>query len=252
MVDSIKVSFFFQITTVAKIQKKLYMAISVHSPHPLKIYVHQAYSNFSIFITYSWVYAILTHYANSTLLWPHILLACMFIIKIWKVSAWVRVYDMTIGVKSLLWLQRQKGRARGVNIGAEMDLMCHVIATRVRSSGFWWASCGSALHSHVRSAITFGSHVTFFVKSFSLICQQKGAPGIPTAFTPALPPPVGEESQPSCAKSSDMICIDQGWAENLSGINFLGLWRSWPMVSNPMFILLPWHHVIRMCFHALV
>lgn len=68
-----------------------------------------------------------------------------------------------------------------------MDLMCHVIATRVRSSGFWWASCWSALHSHVRRAIPSGSRVTVFVKSFFLICWQKGAPGIPTPATPAIP-----------------------------------------------------------------
>lgn len=150
---------------------------------------------------------------------PDILLACRNITN-------TGIY-VTIVVESLSWLQRQKGWVWGFNIGAEMDLLCHVIATRVRSSGFWWASCWSAPHSHVRSVIPFGSHVTFFVKSFSLICRQKGAPGILTRSAPALPPPVMEESLPSYAKSSDTSCIDQRWAENQWGINCLGLRRSW-------------------------
>lgn len=96
---------------------------------------------------------------------------------------------MTIVVESLPWLQRQKGWVWGAKISTEMDLMCHVIATRVRSSGFWWASCWSALPSRVKSAIPFGSRATFFVKSFSIICWQNCAPGSPTTFTPAFPPP---------------------------------------------------------------
>lgn len=110
---------------------------------------------------------------------------------------------MSLGVESLPWLQRQKGWVWGVNIGTEMDLMCHVIATRVRSSGFWWASRWSALPSHVRSAIPFGSRVTFFVKSFSIVCWQNCAPGSPTTFTPVLPPPWGKKAFPVTLKSPD-------------------------------------------------
>lgn len=121
----------------------------------------------------------------------------------------------------------RKGGCRGVNISTEMDLMCHVIATHVRSSGFWWASCWSALPSRVRSAIPFGSRVTFFVKSFSIICWLNCAPGSSATFTPALAPPWGEGAFTVRLKSPDTSCVDQGSVENPWGINFPGLFTSW-------------------------
>lgn len=85
------------------------------------------------------------------------------------------------------------------------------------------ASCWSALHSHVRSDITFGSLVTFSFflfrkKLFSPVCWQNGALEILTASTtPTLP------FSQLCkrwwggvvpSQCSDTSCIDPGWGIN--------------------------------------
>ena len=77
-------------------------------------------------------------------------------------------------MKKGLWWPRGNW---GENVGTETALMCHVIATSVRSSGFRWANCSSALHSHVRRDIAFGSLVTFFRKKLPSDLPTKSCSG---------------------------------------------------------------------------
>lgn len=102
--------------------------------------------------------------------------------------------------------------------------MCHVIATSVRSSGFWWANCWSALHSHVRSDITFGSLVAFFVKAFLWFADKKVLLRFWRHLLPfPFPCSVRERSLRSLQprQSSDTTCIDLGWGSMVNQWEFL-------------------------------
>ncbi len=118
-----------------------------------------------------------------------------------------------------------------------MALMCHVIATSVRSSGFWWANCWSALASHVRSDIRFGSRVMFFVKAFPWFADKKSAFEILTTFSPITFFPAllgrGALTVYSPAKTSDTICIDLGWGSMANQWDFLH-WLSLFLCRRPL------------------
>lgn len=121
-------------------------------------------------------------------------------------------------------------------------------------AGFWWAKRWSALHSHVRSAIAFGSRVTSFAKKpSSPVCRQKGTlnnfsqHSVPFPFSPpqrgwgrafAVPGRAFSLTRAALIGGGDQLWITEdsviGWPSSCTDVVFIGLLRGWaePIPQN--------------------